>query len=531
MPTLNSYFISEYDESFVDEVKRLRNLHLGGDKYLGKGVWEVTEETWKKLSHYPHILINQAAARPEPLVLEIDKDNPNGMYHYQEVAAEELRSRKNCLLFFDTGTGKTRTSLLALSSLAKDLEAVIVVGQSNLSRVWMSQVEEHFPEFAPRFMVLNDIPSIPQRVERINSAPKGTIFIINIESMRKVPARGGRKEKKSIVDAFNARNLAVCILDECQCIIGKNSQQTAGMLALQTDFRWALSATPIKNSPLEWHSLLAWLRLFPLDGLITRFKEYYSYATRNRFGQWVYESFRNEQDLEDLKNLVSIRVEKKGLGLQKRNDIDVLLKRDSVYNDLMKSIRKEKRRDNIDIVLNVAGKDIEAENMPSLFYIERLVTAMAKEKIDFILSHLNEQMIVVSCLKFPLDYIHSLIPEDSVLYHGDISEIERQENLDAFIRGDKKVLLMSRKAGGVGLTLTNANIMVFLDAPNNDADFNQCSDRIHRIGQTREVFIYRLKLEGSLDIDAWEHLYEKKGWIDRYYKTNYEERTYDFEQG
>lgn len=521
IPSLNSYFVKNFDQKVVDVIKMSREDHLGGDKFLGKDGWEISEEVWSRIKHFPHTFIDRGVSKPAPLVLEINENDPKGKYHYQDIAAEELRKRENALLFFDTGTGKTRTTLLALSALTEDMGACIVVGEANLSKVWFSQVQEHFPQFAHRFVILNDGKGIPERIKKVKNSPEGTIFIVNIESLR----------NKAFVEAINSTMPAVVVCDECQCMIGKTAQQTQGMHSVQSDFRWALSATPIKNSPLEWHSLLAWLRVLPLEGMFTRFKEYYAYATVDRFGRWNYTTFRNEEDLEDLKNLVTLRVEKAGLNLPERHIIPTFLESDEELDRIKARIDREKRKEwvDFDISFKLGGtptlyKLIQTDNVSGLFYIERVATAIAKEKIDFVMKQKEEQMIVVSCLKFPLEYIHSLMPEESVLYHGDIPAQVRELYLEQFKRGEKRVLLMTRKSGGVGLTLVNSHIMIFLDAPENMANFNQCADRVHRIGQIKEVQIFIPKIEGSLDEYAWEHIDEKQSWIERYYEVNYEEK-------
>ena len=144
MPCLNSYFITEYNDLVVDTIKSIRDLHIGGDKYIGNKTWEVTEQIWEKIKCYPHTFVDNSVERPCPLVLEINENNPLGKYHYQEEAAVELRNRTEALLFFDTGTGKTRTSLLALSALKSTENALIVVGEANLSKEWLAQVQKHY---------------------------------------------------------------------------------------------------------------------------------------------------------------------------------------------------------------------------------------------------------------------------------------------------------------------------------------------------------------------------------------------------
>lgn len=517
IPALNSYFIEDFTQQVKAEILRLRNFNLGGDKRLSKNVWEVSKEVWKYLEKFPHTFEDLHTQTPNQVVLEINEDDLLGKYHYQQIAADMLRDRPNCLLFFDTGTGKTRTTLLALSRLSKELDAAIVVGESSkaIAGGWLGQTLEYFPQMSDRLCVLTASGSLPQRTKMVQEAPKGTIFIFNIESVR----------NQAFLNAINSRNLAVCVLDECQCIIGANAQQTAGMQALRADYRWALSATPIKNSPLEWYSLMAWLRVIPFDGEKTRFKDYYGVKSLDKWGKIVYRDFRNEVDLEELKNLVSIRVQKKGLGLPPRTIIPIEVPKDTEYTETLRKISKERRKDDIDAVFNLLGKEFEAKNTSDLFYIERLATSGNASKIQKLLEMASEPSVIVSCLKAPLDYIHSLMPEQSVLYHGDIPEQERVEGKRAFIAGEKKLFLMTRKSGGTGLDGLQkvCRTMFVLDAPENKANLEQCLDRLHRIGQEREVFIYLLKVQSSLDFYAWDNMEQKQDWIDRYFEVNYEE--------
>lgn len=515
MTTLNSYFVENFSQEVVEVIKSTRKENLGGDKYIGNGIWEVSKEVYQRISRFQHnLVIKNTVIRANPMVLTISQD-PQSRYGYQKIAAEELRRRDTALLFFDTGTGKTRTSLLALSALSKDKGACIVVGEANLSHMWKKAVDEHFPEFSSRFVVLNAEQSIPKRIRMVEESEQGTIFIVNIESMR----------NKSLVKSLNSKKLAVTILDECQYIIGSGSQQTQGMMDLNTPFRWALSATPIMNNPLEWYSLLCWLRVISSDGTKTRFKEYYAYTTRNKFGQVEYNTYRNQDDLEALKNFVTIRVEKEGLGLPPRPIIPVPLGADDQLWELLTLLQKKKKQTHIDFSVVLAGKELHAENAPSLFYIERIAVATARSKVKYVLSSKQKKLVVVCNLKLPLDYLHSLMPDDSVLYHGDIPKDVQQQNLDAFIHGDARVLLMTRKSGGTGLDGLQyvSSDMIFLDAPENQARFTQCADRLHRIGQVNTVNIYTPTIYGTLDEFAWGNMYDKQGWIQRYYNVNYEE--------
>jgi SNF2 family DNA or RNA helicase len=78
-----------------------------------------------------------------------------------------------------------------------------------------------------------------------------------------------------------------------------------------------------------------------------------------------------------------------------------------------------------------------------------------------------------------------------MVINGQVSTEARQDRVNAFQRdGGFDVMLLSPKAGGVGLTLTAANHVIHLSRWWNPAVEDQCSDRVYRIGQTKPVHIY-----------------------------------------
>jgi SNF2 family DNA or RNA helicase len=76
---------------------------------------------------------------------------------------------------------------------------------------------------------------------------------------------------------------------------------------------------------------------------------------------------------------------------------------------------------------------------------------------------------------------------------------QRARVLDRFRTGDDPVFLISLKAGGVGLNLTEADYCFLLDPWWNPATENQAIDRTHRIGQTRPVMVYRLIARDTIE--------------------------------
>jgi SNF2 family DNA or RNA helicase len=77
--------------------------------------------------------------------------------------------------------------------------------------------------------------------------------------------------------------------------------------------------------------------------------------------------------------------------------------------------------------------------------------------------------------------------------------VDREVPVRAFQDGSTPVFLISLKAGGVGLNLTAADTVIHFDPWWNPAVENQATDRAHRLGQTKAVFVYKLVVAGSIE--------------------------------
>ncbi|CAJ1370345.1 unnamed protein product [Effrenium voratum] len=87
----------------------------------------------------------------------------------------------------------------------------------------------------------------------------------------------------------------------------------------------------------------------------------------------------------------------------------------------------------------------------------------------------------------------------------------RQDLVDRFNEEDRIFLFIcSTRAGGVGINLTSANVVIFYDSDWNPAMDRQATDRAHRIGQTREVYIYRLISEHTVEENIWRRQLQKR---------------------
>ncbi|KIH65850.1 helicase protein [Ancylostoma duodenale] len=130
---------------------------------------------------------------------------------------------------------------------------------------------------------------------------------------------------------------------------------------------------------------------------------------------------------------------------------------------------------------------------------------MALELLESILDA-NEKCVIVSqwtsFLKLLEKHIMKRFPEVSCsTISGDVAPADRQSRVDRFNsrKGEIDIMLVSITAGGVGLNLTGGNHLILMDLHWNPALELQASDRVHRMGQTKDVYIHKLIMKNSIE--------------------------------
>jgi len=144
------------------------------------------------------------------------------------------------------------------------------------------------------------------------------------------------------------------------------------------------------------------------------------------------------------------------------------------------------------------------------------VNAAIREMMRIREANSEEKMIVVSQFTSFLSIVQMLLKEKGfkfVRLDGTMNQIARKETIDIFqAKGPNTptVMLLSLKAGGVGLNLTAANHLLLLDPAWNPASEWQVFDRIHRMGQDKDVFIYKFITQGGSIEESMVQMQEKK---------------------
>ncbi len=394
----------------------------------------------------------------------------------------------------DMGLGKTVQAIAFLggiregkfSSLSKknSKSQHLVVVPSTLVFNWKSE----FKNFYPDMNVVEYSSSIkPQELQ------SAEVVLVTYDLLR-------RDETY-----FHRQNYHVIIFDEAQYMKNIMAKRTSSARRLKCNFALTLTGTPLENHLGEYYSVLD----ISLPGLLGPYEEF------RRIGF--------SDPMERLKKRAAFFVlrrtkEKTLKELPAKSENEVYLrmtpKQKALYQKVVLSVRKK------------VGEAFE-KNAPSQATITaltailrlrqvcvspRLVDKKVHErspKMEYLLSKLKEiveeehSVLVFSQFTSFLDVLEEDIKKEGLKYFrmdGKTPKNARKSLVDAFQCGaGAPIFLISLKTGGVGLNLTRASYVFHLDPWWNPAVENQASDRVHRIGQTKNVFVTRLLMEHTVE--------------------------------
>ena len=356
---------------------------------------------------------------------------------------------------------------------------------------------------------------------------------------------GFGKSRNGIIEKFLNINLKALILDESHYAKQHRSQRTLGCTQISkgVPVRLLLSGTPILNRPSELISQLTILdRLNDLGGF-WGFAERYCNAHQTRFGL----DLSGAQNLGELNHIMRglcyIRRTKDQvlteLPPKQRSDILVELDNKDEYKEAEADLiawLKENARVQSEFMASIQylNEAEQAEKISEyrmtasaraaralqLTRIEHLKQMAAKgkmaEAIEWIGEFLDtgEKLVVFAS---HIDVQKGLLAAFNGAAHilGEDSTSVRQENIERFQDDDKcRLVICSLKAAGIGITLTAASDVLFIELGWTPADHDQAEDRCHRIGQDGNVMAWYLLARESIDIDIQELIAEKREVVD-----------------
>ena len=461
-------------------------------------------------------IINQISNKEIEEQIEIPKEIVKYLRNYQITGFKWLKILDNYkfggILADDMGLGKTIQLLAVILyyiEKEKEPKPSIVVCPSSLSLNWKNEVNK----FAPKIKTLVIHGNSEERKEQISNINKYNLVITSYDLL-----------KRDIAEYENANyDFKYIIADEAQYIKNNNTQNAKTIKQIKADTKFALTGTPIENSLSELWSIFD----FIMPGYLysyRKFKELYEIPIIKDNDELAIQKLKMLIEpfiLRRTKKKVLTELPDKTISILNNEMQDEQLK---IYMSYMANAKKEIKEE---LLLNSFEKSqIKILALltrlrqicchPSLFISNykgessKLSQCMELLK-DAILS--GHKVLLFSSYSSMLEIIEKELKKQNIEYFkliGSTKVADRIKLVENFNNNDKiKVFLISLKAGGTGLNLIGADMVIHYDPWWNLSAENQATDRTYRIGQKKNVQVYKLITKDSIEERIYE-LQEKK---------------------
>ena len=503
----------DYEELLEGEVK----LPLYRGLYLDKILKKNENIVIKKSEKYKQ-LIDDVYSRQISDKYKIPKGIKAELREYQQIGFDWLKTLDEYnlggILADDMGLGKTVQLLSVIMSYLENVDKekklpILVVCPSSLSLNW----KEEAAKFTPSISTLVISGESKQREDLIKSIPKYDVTITSYDLL------------KRDIDVYKECNYTFryIIADEAQYIKNNNTQNAKVIKEIKAETRYALTGTPIENSLSELWSIFD----FIMPGYL------FSY---NKFKILFETPISKEEDkeaMDRLKNMIEpfvLRRVKENVLTELPDKTITVLNNEmtgeqlKIYLSYMQSAKKQAKEE---IETNgVANSQIKI--LALLMRLRQICChpGLFLENYDGESSKLNQCMEIIkdavngghkillfSGYSSMFTYLEKELKKNNIEYFkltGQTKVEDRMDLVNKFNNNENiKVFLISLKAGGTGLNLIGADMVIHYDPWWNLSAENQATDRTYRIGQKRNVQVYKLITKNSIEEKIY-NLQEKK---------------------
>lgn len=410
------------------------------------------------------------------------------------------------ILADDMGLGKT-LQLLTFVQHTRDRgerRPFLVLAPTSVLSTWKTEAARFTPDLR---VAIVDTTSGTRRGTLVEAAASVDIVVSSY-----TVARLDEKE-------FGSVEWAGLILDEAQFVKNPKTKLHRAISTFHADVTYAVTGTPMENSLSDLWSLLK----LAAPGLFPSARRF-----RDRYIQPIEKGKvpENEEGGEyRRRRLAQLRRRIRPLMLRRTKELvaaDLPPKQEQVLEvDLSPAhralydvvLQRERQKvlgliDDLDRNRFIVFRSLTLLRMLSLApgLVDENDAHIGSSKLDTLLERVGElraeghRALVFSQFTSFLDLAATRLDEAGIPYaHLDGSTRRRQDVVDGFRAGEQTVFLISLKAGGFGLTLTEADYVFLLDPWWNPAAEAQAIDRTHRIGQTSQVFVYRMIAAGTIE--------------------------------
>ncbi|MCM1555774.1 MAG: DEAD/DEAH box helicase [Bacteroides sp.] len=497
-----------YDRAIVRAVKA---LHA---RWNGR-TWFVTDDRKDKLEAFAQ---NFGFVMPEDQPMQVDEVEEikpmrdlqvsiplkQSLFPFQREGVQYLLDHPKCICGDKPGLGKTAQAIAAV--VANNAFPCLVVCPTSLKYNWAEEIENKWTD--KKALILSD--SVKESWYFLQQCGMADFIIVNYESLGKyfvADIARNKDGKFKLKDIRFRKNISVfksIVVDEahrCKNLSTKQTKFVKG-ISVGKDYVYLLTGTPVVNRPDDLVPLLGILDKFGKDkrfGMYSSFKQLYC----DRDDHWAVLNSKMRNDCyycREKKDVLTQLPDKTRVVVG--CDITTRKEYEDALADLGDYLRQYKSATDQEVRKSLRGEVIVRIGVLRNISARGKFATVSEYVTD--LTESGEKIILFVNLREVVAQLKERFP-DAVTIVGEDNDIQRAEAVRRFQNDpDVKVIICSIKAAGVGLTLTAAHTVGFVELPWHGADCEQCEDRAHRIGQKDAVnCIYFL---GRDTID--EHIYE-----------------------
>jgi len=455
---------------------------------------------------------------------------------FQRGGISFLKNHVNSLVGDEMGLGKT-IQALGLINMNRSIQTVLVVCPASLKMNWAREARKWLVRPANIFIINSDKKKWREDRYRDDN-PEVMVQIINYDILKKYEAH----IKSFVWDLL--------IVDECHYLKNSKAQRTRHVFGykgkkyaqqgpIKAVRKVFMTGTPIVNRPIE-----LWNIARNLAPDTFRSWKYYTqrYCDAHHDGWgWNVKGASNLEELhEKLRSTIMIRRLKKEvlteLPPKFRQIIEVppngfqrVIDREQKFfaehrarlEELEYKVELAKTSDNPDDYKEAVAALSDGYRV-AFNEMSTVRRETAESKVPAVIDHVtdaleaNEKIVLFAHHHSVIDAIADHFGDIAVKFTGKTPFEERDEAVKAFQESpDIKLFIGSITAAGVGITLTAASLVIFAELDWVPGNVTQAEDRLHRIGQTDNVLVQHLVLDGSIDSEIAKRLVEKQKVIDR----------------
>lgn len=448
--------------------------------------------------------------------------------------------------FMEMGTGKTKIEIDMNSArfMQGSIDTWVVFCPVSVRDNWIEEIGIHSPlDDIPVFMVGDLTKARIARMVRDADRAERFIAVVGIESLQS-RFRGG-SAFDTLVNMIGGRKYSVTV-DESHLGKGHTSNRARNLELLTWGARFASIMT---GTPLDKGLLDLYMQFQILDPNIIGLGDFWSFRARYaEMGGYEGRQVVGYKNVEELMGLIRPyvfqRTKAETLDLPEklyaRRTVSMTTEQARVYKELDTKTEAEIRdlaRDGATVAMRVQQTlakynalqqvtggfvnydDVDPEGFDVVRRSAWIVEPARNPKIRELvaIAEENEEKPIIVWAKFrnEIEQIVQVLREkfgdDSVVeYHGGISTEQRREGMKRFKAGRSRFFVANQQTGGTGLTINEANVVVYFSNSLRLVDRLQSEDRNHRIGQKNDVLYIDLVCAGTKDVDILRAVRSKK---------------------